>query len=245
MKVIILAAGQGKRLCSYTADRPKAMVDINGKSIIERQLELFKKKEISEIFIVVGYKKEKFSLKNINFIYNDNFQNNDQLASLIYAEKEIHDEILILYADLLFEERILDQILNSKSDISIGIDLAWKEKHDDKRNSQFPPLAEIENDKVVRVSEKKSLMREKLSGEFFGIMKLTTKGSSIFIDILEKIKKHNGQFHDSSSFSMGKIPDIIQEIIESGYTVKPVFVNGKWLEIDTIMDLEKAKTMFR
>ena len=46
MKVIILAAGQGKRLGSYTTDRPKAMVDINGKSIIERQLELFKKTSI-------------------------------------------------------------------------------------------------------------------------------------------------------------------------------------------------------
>ena len=44
---------------------------------------------------------------------------------------------------------------------------------------------------------------------------------------------------------MAKIPDMIQEIIESGYDIKPVFVNGKWLEVDTMMDLEKAKTMFQ
>ena len=60
MKVIILAAGSGTRLGHYTKEIPKALVDINGKSIIERQIELFKKNGITEIFVVRGYKKEKF-----------------------------------------------------------------------------------------------------------------------------------------------------------------------------------------
>ena len=60
MKVIILAAGRGKRLGHYTKEIPKPLIDINGKSIIERQIELFKKNGITEIFVVRGYKKEKF-----------------------------------------------------------------------------------------------------------------------------------------------------------------------------------------
>ncbi|MBL76958.1 MAG: hypothetical protein CL763_08565 [Chloroflexi bacterium] len=245
MKVIILAAGKGTRLGNYTNDIPKALVDVNGTSIIERQLKQFQKNGITDISIIVGYKKEKFSLKNVNFIYNDNFENNDLLASLIYAEKEICGEILILFADLLFEEKILEQIIKSTYDISIAIDLDWKKKHDDKRNNQFPPLAEIEDNKVVRISEKKSLIRKKPSGEFFGIMKLSSHGSCIFMEILEQAKSHQGHFHDSNSFSMAKITDMIQEIIENGYDIKPIFVNGKWLEVDTIMDLEKAKIMFQ
>ena len=57
MKVIILAAGRGKRLGHYTKEIPKPLIDINGKSIIERQIELFKKNGITEIFVVRGYKK--------------------------------------------------------------------------------------------------------------------------------------------------------------------------------------------
>ena len=60
----------------------------------------------------------------------------------------------------------------------------------DERNNQFPPLAEIDNEKVVRISENKSLIRKKISGEFFGIMKLTSHGSYIFMKILEKSKSH-------------------------------------------------------
>ena len=245
MKAIILAAGSGTRLGHYTKEIPKALVDINGKSIIERQIELFKKNGITEIFVVRGYKKEKFCLEDITFIDNENFANNNQLASLVLAQNRISGNVLILYGDLLFEQSILDQILMSNSDISVTIDLKWKEHCYENRNNQFPAMAEIENDKVVHISENKSLIRKKLCGEFFGIIKLSSEGSKILTDIIEKAKHNKGKFHDSDSFVMGKIPDIIEEIIELGFVVKPIFVNGKWFEVDTILDLEKAKTMFQ
>jgi phosphoenolpyruvate phosphomutase len=245
MKAIILAAGSGTRLGHYTKEIPKALVDINGKSIIERQIELFKKNGITEIFVVRGYKKEKFCLEGITFIDNEDFANTNQLASLVLAQNRISGNALILYGDLLFEQSILDQILMSNSDISVTIDLKWKEHCYENRNNQFPAMAEIENDKVVHISENKSLIRKKLCGEFFGIIKLSSEGSKILTDIIEKAKHNKGKFHDSDSFVMGKIPDIIEEIIELGFVVKPIFVNGKWFEVDTILDLEKAKTMFQ
>ena len=245
MKAIILAAGSGTRLGHYTKEIPKALVDINGKSIIERQIELFKKNGITEIFVVRGYKKEKFCMEGITFIDNEDFANTNQLASLVLAQNRISGNALILYGDLLFEQSILDQILMSNSDISVTIDLKWKEHCYENRNNQFPAMAEIENDKVVHISENKSLIRKKLCGEFFGIIKLSSEGSKILTDIIEKAKHNKGKFHDSDSFVMGKIPDIIEEIIELGFVVKPIFVNGKWFEVDTILDLEKAKTMFQ
>ena len=245
MKAIILAAGSGTRLGHYTKEIPKALVDINGKSIIERQIELFKKNGITEIFVVRGYKKEKFCMEGITFIDNEDFANNNQLASLVLAQNMVSGNVLILFGDLIFEQTILDQILASSSDISIAVDLKWKERYDENRNNQFPALAEIENDKITRISENKSLIRKKLSGEFFGIMKLSSKGSKILTDVIEKTKHHKGKFHGSDSFAMGKLPDIIEEVIDLGFTVKPIFVSGKWFEVDTILDLEKAKTIFQ
>ena len=245
MKVIILAAGRGTRLGYHTKEIPKGLVDVNGKSIIERQIELFKKNDVTEIIIVRGYKKEKFSWNDVTFIDNEDFANNNQLASLVLAQNMVSGNVLILFGDLLFEQTILDQILASSSDISIAVDLNWKERYDENRNNQFPALAEIENDKITRISENKSLVRKKPSGEFFGIMKLSSKGSKILTDVIEKTKHHKGKFHDSHSFSMGKIPDIIEEIIDLGFTVKPILVSDKWFEVDTILDLEKAKTIFQ
>ena len=166
MKVIILAAGRGTRLGHHTKEIPKGLVDVNGKSIIERQIELFEKNGITDIVIVRGYKKEKFCWDNVTFIDNEDFANNNQLASLVLAQNMVSGNVLILFGDLIFEQTILDQILASSSDISIAVDLNWKERYDENRNNQFPALAEIENDKITRISENKSLVREKLSGEF-------------------------------------------------------------------------------
>ena len=245
LKVIILAAGRGTRLGHHTKEIPKGLVDVNGKSIIERQIELFEKNGITDIVIVRGYKKEKFCWDNVTFIDNEDFANNNQLASLVLAQNMVSGNVLILFGDLIFEQTILDQILASSSDISIAVDLKWKERYDENRNNQFPALAEIENDKITRISENKSLVRKKSSGEFFGIMKLSSIGSKILTDVIEKTKHHKGKFHGSDSFAMGKLPDIIEEVIDLGFTVKPIFVSGKWFEVDTILDLEKAKTIFQ
>ena len=52
MKAIFIAAGQGSRLGSFTKDLPKPLVPVNGKSILERQIELLHKNNISEIWLL-------------------------------------------------------------------------------------------------------------------------------------------------------------------------------------------------
>ena len=94
-----MAAGRGSRLGNYTKELPKALVDINGKSLIERQIHLFQKNNITQIFIVRGYMKEKFNLDNIQFIDDDNYTNHDQLGSLMAAQEKISGEVLISFAD--------------------------------------------------------------------------------------------------------------------------------------------------
>ena len=59
MRAIILAAGSGLRLGQHTKDIPKALLDINGKSILERQISLLRQHGINEIFVVTGYQREK------------------------------------------------------------------------------------------------------------------------------------------------------------------------------------------
>jgi len=244
MKAIILAAGRGSRLGNYTKKIPKALVDINGKSLIERQIHLFQKNGITEIFIVRGYMKEKFNLDNIEFIDDDGYANHDQLGSLITAQEKISGEVLILFADLVFDENILHQILDTNEDISLALDLDWQRNYDGQKNNQFPALAEIENNRIIRLSEKEDLVRNNFCGEFFGILKLSSRGSEILNEIIDKNKNYKNQFHDSASFNVAKLPDIIQEIIGSDIIVRPIFIQGKWIEIDTPKDLEKAKNLF-
>ena len=70
MNAIILAAGSGIRLDEHTKDIPKVLLDINGKSILERQISLLRRHGVNEIFVVTGYKKEKYTLKDVEYLFN-------------------------------------------------------------------------------------------------------------------------------------------------------------------------------
>ena len=58
MRVIILAAGEGKRLGPLTKDKPKCLISLFGKSLLQHQLDIFESCNIKDISIVTGYKND-------------------------------------------------------------------------------------------------------------------------------------------------------------------------------------------
>ena len=111
MKVIIIAAGSSTRLGKLTEKKPKGLLEINGKSILQRQIELFKKYNIDEIIIITGPHKE-FGICDVTYVEDTNYQNHDVLGSLMAAKDEIKGRVLTSYSDILFDELILLQLLS-------------------------------------------------------------------------------------------------------------------------------------
>ena len=247
MKAIILAAGDGSRMGKLTQNIPKPLVILNGKSIIERQLSILKKIGITKIYIITGPHNEKFNLKNVVFINDLNHKKHDILGSLITARDYINDEIIITYSDQIFDEKIMKSMNNFKGDIGIAVDLDWGKKYE---NRDQHPKSEAEN---VLFDEKGNILELRKNiqkpnfviGESLGLMKLSKKGSKIFLDKYSELEtSHQGKFHNSPSLEKGIISDMLQELIDSGINVEPILISGKWCEIDTPQDLEKAKKLF-
>ena len=125
MRAIVLGAGSGSRMGQHTKDIPKVLLDINGKSILERQISLLREHGVNEIFVVTGYKREKHILKDIEYIFNPRYSETEQLASMMVARTKVSDDVLIIFGDIIFDSQILQQILASNDDIAIAIDLDW------------------------------------------------------------------------------------------------------------------------
>ena len=99
---VIVAAGLGSRLKGLTKDTPKCMLELNGKSILQHQIDSFSENGISEISVIRGYKKNKINLDGLRYFENDDFQNNNILNSIFYAEKAIDGNVIISYSDIVF-----------------------------------------------------------------------------------------------------------------------------------------------
>ena len=250
MKAIFIAAGEGSRLGNLTKDLPKPLVDVNSKSIIERQISLLRKNNVNDIVVVTGYKKEKFTFKNIEYVHNPNFREQEQTGSLMTARSKIVGDVVIMFGDILFEEMILQQILNSKGDIVIAIDKDWKKSYEERPDNPESEADKvlIKDDKVIQISAKNIKINNNDNdvGELLGLMKLSPKGSKILIEQYKKLENsHVGKFHDAPSFKKAKFVDILQELLSLGIIITPISIKGKWCEIDTKHDLEIAKKMFK
>jgi len=249
MKAIIIAAGCATRLGKYTEELPKGLLNINGKTILEKQISLFKQKNINDITIIVGPHKEKFDFTDVKYVEDHEYQKHDVLQSLMVARDSIKDDVIITYSDIIFDDSVLDDVIKSKAKIGLAIDLDWEKNY---INRTEHPKSEadnviIQNEKIIKIEKNiLSIFDGQKLGEFIGIIKLLGNGSEIFHQEFNKIEKnHLGSFHNAPSFDMAYLTDMIQELIDNEYTISPIIINGKWCEIDTFQDLQKTLTLFK
>ena len=247
MNAIIIAAGSGKRISDKVKNTPKSMVKVNGKPIIEYQLSVLKKAGINEVHVITGPHSEKFNIKNVKYVKDEQYQNHDILGSLMEAKKKFGKDTLILYSDIIFELKILEKIMNSKEDISIAIDMDWEKNYEGRTEHPKSEAENVEiknNTDIIRIKKNIENVNNNV-GEFLGIIKFTNKGNELFVKKYEELVNMNtGLFHESPSILKAYVTDMIQELIDSKIKIKPVLVSGKWCEIDTMQDLENAEKIF-
>jgi len=229
MKAIIVAAGKGNRLYPLTKDTPKPLLKINkNETILEHQLQNLKKCGISEIVMVTGYhanKVEELGGPDIRYVYNPFYEITNSLASLWFARNEMDGDFVYLHADVVFDRRILEDLLKRQEDVCLVIE----------------PKKCIEEDMKVRVASDlmveigKSISLSEAYGEFIGITRFSGAGAKILAETLEKIVRQGDL--------MLWFESAIQWLIDNGYQVHTLSTEGKpWIEIDFLDDLERARS---
>ena len=247
-KSLIVAAGLGSRLKKHTENLPKCMLDFNGKTLLQRQVQAYKDCGIKNITVIRGYKKEKINYKNLNYITNDDFRDNNILNSIFYAEKVINGNIIISYADILFESNVVKRLMQSNHDISVVVDIDWRGYYVGRKDH---PLSEAENvifdsnNQVLKIG-KIGTQKEEVHGEFIGMIKLTNRGTEIFKENFHRVKKlyWDKPFQRAAVFQKAYLTDMIQELVDIGVKVHCVIIERGWKEIDTVEDYQKALKEF-
>ena len=122
IKAIILAAGQGTRLKKYTQDLPKGMLEFMGKTIIERQIELYRRCGITDITVVRGFMGEKIPYSGVKYYTNEDFASTNMVESLLAARAEFTDDVILSYSDILFSEEMLRTMAAVEGDFLVALE---------------------------------------------------------------------------------------------------------------------------
>lgn len=259
IKVIIPAAGAPKNQASIEPllqDRPPAMLDINGKSLLQRNIETLNKSKLYDLSVIRGYKKDAFDVEGVTYFDNPKYQSERLLSSIMCTEDKMDCKTLIIYSDILFESWLIDRLKSLNSDFVVVVDNTFKKSL--MRNKKLDLIISKENlpsgDRILtynrlyeveKIGEK--LPEDKASAEFIGISMFSKKGIEIFKEeyhnALEEYK--NKPFYEAENIFQASLRDLLQHLINLGYKVEAMQVNSGWMEIHTFDNYKYACSIVR
>lgn len=227
MKVLLLAAGRGTRISRYLSGNPKCTVDIGGEKLIRYTVDLFHKKGITDIGIVLGYRaeviREVLSDKNVRFFYNPFYDVTNSIASAWFAKDFLAaaDDTLIMNADVYLEEAMLDKILQTQLSPVMFADGTRKEEADYKFKYTDGILEKYGKD----------LTGDDISGEYIGIGRFSREFMPEFLVQLEEMistQRHSVWWEN-----------ILYEMVGSRNVYVASLDGLFWAEVDYIEDYER------
>lgn len=244
-KAIILAAGEGTRLRPYTLGRPKCLVEVDNKSLLDRQLKVLSSVGVSTIVLIGGYKAEMLQRDGIKMYINPRYAETNMVWTLFCAEDELEGDVIISYGDIVYSKEVIQSLLASDADIAVTIDLEW-ESYWRARNEE--PLDDAEtlkmhsDGRVYEIGNKPKSLDE-IEGQYMGLIKLTQAGVNELKTVFQSAKDIGSLL--GKSVENAYMTDLLQAMINSNYKVQSVPVKAGWVEVDTVSDLNSETTKER
>jgi len=244
MQAIILAAGMGRRLGELTKENTKCMINVCGKTLIERMLDQLSNHKIKQIIIVIGYFGQKLkdfigeNYKNIpvKYIENSDYKITNNIYSLYLAKDYLLlDDTILLESDLIIDNSILDELINNSYP-----NLTAVSKFENWMDGTVITIDEVNN--ILSFIPKKDFLFSN-SDHYYKTINIY-KFSSLFS------LNHYIPFLEAYSRTMGNneyYEDVLRVIAFLNHSTLKAHVispDQKWYEIDDIQDADIAETLF-
>ena len=237
MRAVILSAGQGSRLLPLTADRPKCLLPLKSKTLLQWQVETLAAGGIRDIAVVVGFRAAMVEghlaqLRHdglaLRTILNPFFNVADNLGSCWLAREEMGGDFLIVNGDTIFEPAVLQRLLASPAaPITVTIDRKDSYDADDMK-------VQVEGTRLLDIG--KTLPLDVVNGESIGMLLFRGEGPRLFRDAVEKAMRQ------PEGLKWWYLKVIAQ--IAKAHRVETALIQGlRWGEVDYPADLLRAERL--
>ena len=240
---IILAAGASPELGDLTENKPKAMLDIKGKTILGRQVEALNQAGVKDISAVVGYKHEAVNLPNLRTLVAE--ESAGEVESLMRAASKLDRRSIVLYGDILFESEMIERLLKAEGDVVLVVDRANAEGRANRDlvhtlngvEQSGRSLTSTKADRLGRIGRD----IDAANGEWIGMMMLSPRGAEGLQGVYEKLAQDEGApLHQAGSLREAALTDLLQALVDDGLQVDCIDIYKGWMEIDTFEDYRRA-----
>lgn len=239
MRAIILAAGRGSRMGNLGSERPKCLIEIGGKPLIERQIAALRRGGVDEIGVVRGYRAEKIDFAGLQYFYNERWAETNMVMSLAEASSWLHaGPVIVSYADIFYRNELVYDLANAPGPLVIAYDREWRRLWS---RRFIDPLGDAETFRIDASGQLleiggKTTQIEDIEGQYMGLLKFTPSAWSSVESLLGKIDAPDREAMDMTA--------LLRRLIATNkIPINTVGTDGQWGEIDNSEDVALYQTM--
>ena len=247
MRGIVIAAGPGSRMGAYAEDRPKCLLPIAGRPMLEWTIENLRAAGCDELVIVAGHRAEMIRVPDARIVVNEDWRDTNILHSLMTARAYLKGPVMVTYSDIWVESSIYRRLSETPGDIVLVVDRDWQAYY---QGRTCHPIPEAENvlfgddgaladiGKHLDPAQTKGLN----CGEFLGLWRMTANGARRFRDLFGELDARlaaDAPLQQARHWKKAYITDIVQELVDRGEPVQCAVIERGWAELDTVQDYER------
>jgi choline kinase len=241
MKAIILSAGQGSRLGHLTTDRPKCLIEFNGRSLLDRQLDALAANGIMEAVVVTGFRDDQIeaalarrgdSAPQVRTVYNPFYKVADNLGSLYVAREEIRGDVLVWNGDTLVSDDLMARVIANHRRDGICVTIDRKPGYDE------DDMKVVVDDSGRLHAIGKRLEMADVNAESIGLLAFRADGADRFRHAIDRA------IRTSEGTTIWYLR-VIHHIAQDGPVWTLDIEGEEWGEVDFPEDVENAEALAR
>ncbi|OGT39483.1 MAG: nucleotidyl transferase [Gammaproteobacteria bacterium RIFCSPHIGHO2_12_FULL_38_14] len=246
-RALILAAGQGKRLRPLTNKKPKCLVELGNKSLLTRQINTLRRCNINDIAIVTGYRSTCIEVLGFKTYKNWKYKTTNMVASLFSAipflDSAKDADVVISYGDIVYEDKNLLALLDCPDEIAIMVDSKWIDLWSVRMSDPLKDAEtlKLDNNNYITELGKKPTSYTQIQGQYTGLIKFRSDMIKRLINFYKSLDRNI--FYANKNFDNMYMTTFLQLLIDDNWKAKAVIVKSGWLEVDSLEDLNKYKSL--
>jgi L-glutamine-phosphate cytidylyltransferase len=230
-RALVLAAGRGERLRPLTDERPKCLVPLAGRSLLDWQVAALGAAGLEEVAAVVGYRGDEVHRPGLARLWNRSWRRTNMVASLLSAADWVEGRTCIVsYGDIAYHPDHVERLAAAPGDLAITCDLRWRSLWDERfeRPEEDAESLRIADGRVVEIG---SPVRDldSVEAQYMGLSRFTPRGFEI-------VRRRVARMDPARAASL-QMTELLGELAASGVEIAAVPVEGRWCEVDCLGDL--------
>jgi L-glutamine-phosphate cytidylyltransferase len=240
-RAVILAAGRGSRMGPLGETRPKCLVQLAGRPLLDRQVAALRRGGIHEIGIVRGYRAEMLNYPGLSYFENERWAQTNMVMSLVAAAPWLRSgPVIVSYADIFYRSELIRGLIDAPGTAVISYDRAWRRLW----TRRFAdPLTDAEtfridaSGKLLEIGGRTATIGD-IEGQYMGLLKITPTAWSVIEELLATL--------DAPVRDRLDMTGLLRLLLAEGkLSIGTLATNGQWGEIDNAGDVDLYQSMVR